>query len=135
MLSWSGRWRKSSSAKEPEDLAGGGAAGAAGTLRGGGLADAADLKRGKAGPGRLGGDAGEAAVDDGGDAFDGDGTFGDVGGEDELGLRGRVDGAVLLGGGEVAVEREGEPVSAGRGARIAQWRGGFRRRREGRPGC
>jgi hypothetical protein len=74
----------------------GGTSGASGALVGGGLADPADLQRGQARPGGVAGNAGEAAIDDGGDAFDGDGTFGDVGGEDDFGLGGRSESAVLL---------------------------------------
>ena len=56
------------------------------------------------------GDAGEAGVDDRGDAVDGDGALCDVGGEDEFGLRGRGDGAVLLCRRKVAVEGQDEAV-------------------------
>lgn len=58
------------------------------------------------------GDAGQAGVDDRGDAVDGDGAFRDVGGEDELGLSGGGDGAILLGGRKIAVEGQYEAVGA-----------------------
>ncbi len=64
---------------EADGAARGGASGAAGTLVGGRLADAADLQCGQARPGGVAGDAGQAAIDDGCDAFDGDGTLGNVG--------------------------------------------------------
>ena len=91
---------------QAQDEAGAGAACSTGALAGGGLADATDFEGGKACPGRGGGDACEAGVDDGGDAVDGDGGLGDVGGEDDLATRSGLDGAVLLGGCEVAVEWE-----------------------------
>jgi len=51
------------------------------------------------------GDAGEAAVDHRGHAVDGDAGLGDVGREDDLAAIGGADRAILLGGGERAVER------------------------------
>ena len=79
--------------------------GAAGALRGGGFADAADFERRQAGPRRIAGDARQAAVDHRRDAVDGDGTFGDVGGENHLALRRARYGAILLGWREIAVQR------------------------------
>ena len=64
-------------------------------------------KRGQAGGGLIGGNAAEAAIDDDADAIDGQRGFGDGGGEHDLAAAGLggADGAVLLGGGELAVER------------------------------
>jgi hypothetical protein len=101
---------------EADGAAGSGAAGAAGALVGGGLTDAANLEGREAGPGGVSGDAGEAAVDDRADVLDGDGAFGDVGGEDYLAALRGGDGAVLLLGRLVAVERKERPaVTAGKG--------------------
>ena len=105
---------------EADGEAGAGAACAARSLTGGGLADAADLQCRQAGPRGVACDAGCAGVEDGVDAFDGDGAFGDVGGEDELGLGGGGDGAVLLGGGQVAVEGQDEQAETlGQGFALA----------------
>ena len=82
-----------------------------------GLADAGHLERGQPGPGRMAGDARQAAIDHGGDAIDGDGTFGDVGGEDDLAFGRRAHGAVLLFGRLVAVEGEiSQPCGCASGA-------------------
>ena len=99
---------------EADDLAGSGSSGTSGALTGGCLADAVDVQDGDAGPGRVGGNAREAAVDDGAHAFDGDGTLGEIGGEDQLGLLAGGDGAVLFGGGEIAMERSDGVVAAAR---------------------
>ena len=74
---------------EAQDVAGRGAAGAAGAL----VAEAWLMRPMWRVAGRSrasAGDAGEAAVDDGGDAVDGDGALGDVGGEDDFALRWRA---------------------------------------------
>lgn len=60
----------------------------------------------------MGSDAGEAGIDDHGNAVDGDGAFGNVGGEDDFALLIGSDGAVLFFGCEVAVERREEEVVA-----------------------
>ena len=87
--------------------AGAGAAGAAAALVGAGAGDAAGFERGEAGAGLVDRDAAEAAVDDDADAIDGERGFGDGGGEDDLAAAGLggADGAILLGWGELAVER------------------------------
>ena len=97
---------------EADDAAGAGASGASGALGGAGLADADDGELGESGVDAVAGDAGEAGIDDGGDAVDGEGAFGDVGGEDRFALGGGEDGAVLFLRGEVAVEGEGEEAEA-----------------------
>ena len=71
---------------EPDRTPGRGAAGTARALVGGRLADAADLERRQAGPGRVARDARKAAIDHRGHAVDSDGALGDVGREDDLGL-------------------------------------------------
>jgi hypothetical protein len=88
---------------EAKHLARAGAACSSGSLSCGCFADAADLECGQAGPRRVGRRPRQAAVDNGGNSLNGDGTFRNVGGEDELSFRGRQNGAVLLGGREVAV--------------------------------
>ena len=75
---------------KPDDAARRGARGTAGALRGGCLADARDFERGQSGPRRIARDARQAAVDYRGDAVDGDGAFGDVGGKNHFSLRRRA---------------------------------------------
>lgn len=87
------------------------AGGAAGALDGGGLGDAGELENGQPGGG-VGGDAGEARVNHGADAVDSDGAFGDVGGKNELGARGRENGAILFSRGQVTVEGDEEDAGA-----------------------
>ena len=99
---------------EAEDGARGGASGAPRTLAGGGLADAADVQGRQSAPGRVRSNAGKAAINDGGDAFHGDGAFSDVGGEDEFLLRGRSESAILLGGCEAAMQGQHKQVGAAR---------------------
>ena len=120
---------------EANGASGAGASRAPGALIGAGLADARHLKRGQPGPGRVAGHARQAAIDHRADAIDGDGAFRHVGREDDLGLGARRDGAVLLFGRLVAVERQELPaVTAGQrrtgGLRAAD----FERRPAGRPG-
>ena len=92
---------------EPIGDAGRGAAGAAAALVGGGARDAAGFERGEAGAGIVGRHAAEAGIDDDADALDGERGFGDRGREHDLAAAGgrRGDGAILLVGGELAVER------------------------------
>ena len=71
---------------EADHAAGSGAAGSTGSLRCGSLADALDVKRRDSSPGRVRGDASQAAIDHRGDAFDGHGAFGDVGRENHFAL-------------------------------------------------
>ena len=100
---------------EPDDAAGSGASGASGPLLRGGFADAADFEGGESCPRRVGGDAGEAGIDDDANAVDGEGAFGDVSCQDQFALVRRVDRAILFGGWKVAVERsDQEVVAAGR---------------------
>ena len=93
---------------EAEGASRSGAPGSSGALIGGGLADARNGERGKTGPGGVAGDTREAAIDDDVDAFDGDGAFGDIGGEDQLAAIRRADGTVLFVGRLVAVEGQQE---------------------------
>ena len=83
---------------EADHLTGHGAAGSAGSLHRGGLADAADLQGGKSRPRRVGRVACQTAVDDRGHSFDGHGAFSNIRRQDELPLRGRQNDAVLLRG-------------------------------------
>lgn len=85
---------------QPVALARLGAAGAAGALGGGGAGHGHGGQRVDAGGGIVGAQLDEAAVDDIEDAVDGDGGFGDVGGEDHLayvGGRGFKHGQLLRG--------------------------------------
>ena len=95
---------------EPDHTARCGACRAACTLRRRCFADARHFERRQARPWRIAGDARQTAVDHGRDAFDGDGAFGDVGGQNDLALRSGGDGAVLFGGRQVAVERKEQQV-------------------------
>src|SRR5579864_5199223 len=60
---------------EPEHTAGSGPGSAPRSLRSRSLADAPDLERRQAGPGRVTRDTRQAAVDHGRHTFDGDGAF------------------------------------------------------------
>ncbi len=84
----------------------GGAAGAAFALIGGGAADLFDQERADAAFGVVSGDAGLAAVHNVTDAVDGDGGFGDIGGDDDFSIRIGGKGEVLVLGLELAVERD-----------------------------
>src|SRR5436309_9534371 len=79
-------------------------------MGGGGFADALKLELVEAAARVVAGDAREAAVDDGGDAVDGERGFGDVGGEDDFAARRWLQGEGLLVGGEGAVEGENEDI-------------------------
>ena len=107
---------------EAEADAGPGAPGAPGALRRAGPADGLDAQRREAAPGRVGGHAGEARVDDRGDAVDRDRGLGDVGGEDELPLRRR------------GAPRGPAPPPAGRRGAGAPGSRGARRSRRRLPG-
>jgi hypothetical protein len=54
----------------------------------------------------------QAAVDHAADAFDGDRRLSDVRREDELSVGGRLDNQVLLGGGEISVQRQHHPCAS-----------------------
>ncbi len=111
---------------EAEADSGGGASGASGALIGGGLADFFDEEGVDAAVGIEAGDAGEAGIDDEADAVDGEGGFGDVGGDDDFAAVGAVDGGVLGGGREFAVEREdGAVASVGGGLEGGDGAGDF----------
>ncbi len=91
--------------KETNGDAGAGSARTPGALNGGGLTDLFDTEAGESTPRRVSQDAGEAGIDDGFNAVDGDGTFGDVGGTDDLACGAGRYGLVLLFGSEIAVQR------------------------------
>ena len=57
-------------------------------------------------------DAGEAAIDYDVDVFDGDGAFGDVGGEDDFAAVARADGTVLFVGRLIAMEGQDDEAGA-----------------------
>lgn len=97
---------------QSETLAWGGATGAAGALIGAGLGDSFDEKSVEAAVGVVASDASEPGVDDEADAIDRHAGFGDVGGDDNLGLRLGRHGGFLLFGREFTVQRENE-VAAG----------------------
>ena len=60
----------------------------------------------------MAGHARHAAIDHRADAFDGDGAFGHVGGEDNLAAAARPHGAVLFLGRLIAVQRQQQPAVA-----------------------
>lgn len=66
------------------------------------MGDLGDGEAFGAAAGVVAGYAGEAGVDDEADAGDGEGGFGDVGGEDEFSLGGGLEDALLVGVGEAA---------------------------------
>jgi len=70
--------------KEADGAAGSRAPRASGALIGGSLADACDFECGQARPRRMAGGARQARIDHGGHAFNGDGAFGDVGGQNDF---------------------------------------------------
>lgn len=112
---------------EANGATGRGAAGTSGALGGGSLADAGDFQNGQAGPRGMAGDAGQAGIDDDGDAFDGDGAFSDVGGEDDFAAIGRADGAILFFDRLIAVERCEQPsLTRGKGGAGRQSAADFR---------
>jgi hypothetical protein len=96
---------------ETEAGAAGGAAGAAGALVGGGLADALDQQGVEPARGVVAGDTGQATIDDQPDAVDGEGCFGDVGGDNDLRAVVTGDGGVLIVRREFAVQREEQVVT------------------------
>ena len=99
---------------EAHHAAGAGSSGAARALFGRSLADAGHLKSGQPRPWRMARHAREAAIDNGGDAFNGDGAFRHVGGENDFPLLRRPHGAVLFLGRLVAMQGQQQPaVSAG----------------------
>ena len=102
---------------EAEAEARGGAAGAAGALVGGGAADLLDEQGVDAAIRVVARDAGQAAVNDEADAVNGEGGFGDVGGDDDFALVVAGDGGVLVAGGKLAVQGEqAEPAGFGAAA-------------------
>ena len=94
--------------RRPEADGGAGslASGAARALVGSGAADAEGRQAGQAGGGVHARNAPPAAVDDDADARDREGSFGDAGRQHDPAALGGAEGTVLLGGGEIAVERE-----------------------------
>ena len=90
---------------------GGGASGASGALIGAGAGDGLDGERIDAAVGVPCGEAGEAGIDDRLDAVDGEGGFGDIGGDDDAAWASGADRSVLLGWGQFAVERENVEVA------------------------
>jgi hypothetical protein len=113
--SWAARPACSCLGPEADGAAGGGAPGAAGALVGGGARDVLDQEGIDAAPGVEAGDAGEAGIDDEPDAVDGEGGFGDVGGDDDFLLVVAGDGGVLIVRGQFAVEREEDGALGGGG--------------------
>jgi hypothetical protein len=99
---------------EPQRAARRGAARAAGALDCRSAADVRHPQRREARPLRMRGDAREARVHDRSDALDGHAGLGDVGGEDDLAPGPARDGAVLLVGPEVAVQRRQEQAAGPR---------------------
>lgn len=93
----------------------GGAAGPAGALGGRGAADALKFKAVEAAARVVRGDAGKARIDDGGDALDGEGGFGDVRGADDFAQagRGRLQSKALFVGSESAMERQKQEAAVG----------------------
>ena len=91
---------------EADADAGGDAAAASHALVGGGLGDGFDGEALDFGAGGVAGDSCEAGVDDEADAGDGEGGFGDVGGEDDAAMFGGFEDEFLLGGGEACEEGE-----------------------------
>ena len=85
---------------------GSGAAGASSALVGRGLADLFNQESVDATIGVVARNTSEAAVDDAADAVNGEGSFGDVRGDDDFPLVVASDGGVLVGGREFAVKRE-----------------------------
>ena len=90
---------------QPHDAARPHAPGPSRPLRRRRLADASDVQRRQPGPGRIDRDARQAAVDHRRHAFDGDRAFSHVGRQNQLALRGRRYGAVLLLRREIAIQR------------------------------
>ncbi len=88
-----------------------GAAGASRSLRRRGLRDLLHPQRRQAGPGRVSGDPRQPRIDHRGNAVDGDAGLGDVGGEDHLALGAARDGAVLLLGRQLSVQREKDQIA------------------------
>ena len=95
---------------ETNDAARGGARGAAGSLRGGGFAYPPNFERWKSSPRRVARDARQAAVDYRGYAFNGDGAFRDIGGQNHFSLARRRYRAILFRGREIAVQRGNQKV-------------------------
>ena len=91
---------------KPQDPSGCSACGAAGPLRRRCLADPLYFESRQARPRRVACSARQPAIDDGGDPFDGDGTLSDISRQNHLVLRGRGDGAVLLFGRKIAMQRK-----------------------------
>ena len=89
-----------------------GAASPAGALVGAGAADALDEQRVDAAIGIEARDPGEAAVDDHPDAVDGQRSFRDVGGDDDLAPVVAGHGGVLVGGGEFAMQGQHDEVAS-----------------------
>lgn len=102
---------------EADAVAGAEASGATGALVGARAGDFLDGEGVDAAALVVGGDAGEAGVDDGVDAFDGEGGFGDVGADDDAAGIAGLEGLVLLVWGEFAVEWEDAGVF-GEGAAV-----------------
>ena len=92
-----------------------GASGPARALVGGGTGNFPDQKGVDATAGIEGGRAGEAGVDHGADAGDGERGFRDVGGDNDPGFFRRTDRAFLVGGREGGVKRENIVAPAGGG--------------------
>ena len=90
--------------------AGRGAGGAACPLRGRSFANATNLQRRQASPGRIAGDSSQPAIDHRGDAVDGDRTLGDVGGQNEFTPGRGLDGTILLGWREVSMQRKHQQI-------------------------
>ena len=89
---------------ETNGVSGGGATGATRTLVGGGARNVFDQQGIDAAPGIEARDAGEAGIDHQPHAIDGQGSFGDIGGDDDLAVVVTGDGGILIGGRQFAVE-------------------------------
>ena len=109
-------------APQAETAAGGGAPGAPGTLLGGGARDFSDEQRVDATPRLKRGDAGQAGIDHGAHALNGDRGFGHVGGNDDFRAWAGRDGRFLRGGRQRAVKRIDVPAARG-GAIFQQFNG------------
>ena len=95
---------------EADAGAGADAAATAHTLAGGGLADGLHAEGLDVALGGVAFDTGEAGVDDGADAGDGDGGLGDVGGQDDAAILRGTEGAGLFAGREA--RQQGQALGA-----------------------